>query len=40
VRDAYLSLVQQNRMILLDGDKPVDKVAENVLKVVLKELER
>jgi dTMP kinase len=38
VRDVYLNLVQQNRMILLDGNKPVDKVAENVLKVVLKKL--
>ena len=38
VRDVYLILVQQNRMILLDGNKPVDKVAENVLKVVLEEL--
>jgi dTMP kinase len=38
VRDVYLKLVQQNRMILLDGDKPVHKVAENVLKLVLKEL--
>ncbi len=38
VRAVYLNLVQQNRMILLDGDKPVNKVAENVLKVVLKEL--
>jgi dTMP kinase len=38
VREVYLILVQQNRMILLDGSKPVDKVAENVLKVVLEEL--
>jgi dTMP kinase len=39
VRKVYLNLVRQNRMVLLDGDKPVDKVAENVLKVVLEELE-
>jgi dTMP kinase len=38
VRDVYLNLVQQNRMILLDGNKPVDGVAENVLEAVLKEL--
>ncbi len=40
VRDVYLGLVQQDRMILLDGDKSVDKVAENVLKAVLKELKQ
>lgn len=38
VRDVYLSLVQRNRMILLDGDKSIGEVAENVLKAVLKEL--
>jgi dTMP kinase len=40
VRDVYLSLVQQNRMILLDGNKSVDKVAESVLKIVLNELKQ
>ena len=40
VRDVYLSLVQQNRMTLLDGTKPADEVAENVLKAVVKELRR
>jgi len=40
VRDVYLNLVQQNRMILLDGNKSVDKVAENVLRVVLKRLKQ
>jgi len=39
VRDTYLNLVQQNRMISLDGNKSVDKVAEDVLRIVLKELE-
>ena len=38
VRDMYLNLVQQNRMISLDGNKSVDKVAEDVLRAVLKEL--
>jgi dTMP kinase len=38
VRDVYLILVQQNRMILLDGNKPVGKVAERVLETVFKEL--
>lgn len=40
VRDVYLDLVQQDRMILLDGNEPVEKVAENVLKIVLKELKQ
>jgi hypothetical protein len=31
--------VQQNRMILVDGDKSIGEVAENVLKAVLEELE-
>ena len=38
VRDLYLKLVQQNRMVLLDGTRSIDEVTENVLKVVLKEL--
>jgi dTMP kinase len=40
VRATYLNLVQQNRMIMLDGNDPVDEVAENVLKVVLKDLKQ
>jgi len=39
VRHMYLNLVQQNRMISLDGNKSIGKVAEDVLKIVLKELE-
>ena len=38
VRAMYLNLVQQNRMISLDGNKSVDKVAEDVLRIVLEEL--
>ncbi len=40
VRAMYLNLVQQNRMILLDGNKPVDKVAGSVLEAVLRELKQ
>jgi dTMP kinase len=39
VRDVYLNLVQQNRMIPVDGDKSIGDVAENFLKAVLEELE-
>ena len=39
VRDVYLNLVQQHRMISLDANKSIDEVAEDVLKIVLKELE-
>lgn len=40
VRDVYLSLVQQKRMVLLDGTRSIDEVTENVLNIVLKELKR
>jgi len=38
VRSAYLSLVEQERMVTLDGNKSIDEVARNVLNMVLKEL--
>lgn len=40
VREVYLKMVQDNRLILLDGDKPVDDVANDILKVVLGFLKR
>ena len=39
VRDMYLNLVQQRRMVALDGNKSMGKIAEDVLRTVLKELE-
>jgi len=38
VREFYLRLVQEQRLTLVDGDKPVDEVMEDVLKKVLIEL--
>jgi len=34
VREVYLKMVRDNRLILLDGDKPVDDVANDIQKVV------
>jgi dTMP kinase len=39
VRDGYLSLVQQQRMVALDGNKSIDEIARDILEAVLKELE-
>jgi len=39
VRDVYLNLVQQQRMVTLDGNKSIDEIAKDVLETVLKELE-
>ena len=39
VREIYLDLAQQQRMVSLDGNKTVNEVAEDILKTVLKELE-
>jgi dTMP kinase len=39
VRDTYLNLVQQRRMVALDGNKSMGEIAEDVLSTVLKELE-
>jgi len=38
VREVYLKMVQAQRLILVDGDKPVSKVEENVLEIVLARL--
>ena len=35
VREVYLKMVQEKRLVLIDGDKPVRDVAKNVLDVVL-----
>lgn len=39
VRDSYLDLVQQRRMVALDGNKSVGEIAKDVLSTVLMELE-
>jgi dTMP kinase len=39
VRDAYLNLAQQKRMVALDGNKSIDEIAKDVLGAVLEELE-
>jgi dTMP kinase len=39
VREIYLDLAQQQRMVSLDGNKTVNEIAEDILKTVLKELE-
>lgn len=39
VRDSYLDLVQQRRMVALDGNKSVGEIAKDVLSTVLRELE-
>jgi dTMP kinase len=38
VRDVYLSLAKQHRMVLLDADKSVKEVSKRVLAVVLEKL--
>ena len=35
VREVYLEIAEDKRLVLIDGDKPVRKVAKNVLEVVL-----
>jgi len=39
VREVYLDLAQQQRMVTLDGNKSIDEIAKNVLETVLKEPE-
>ncbi len=38
VREVYLSLVKQHRMVLLDADKSVKEVSKSVLAIVLEKL--
>jgi len=40
VREVYMKMVGDGRLVLLDGNKTVDDVADDVLKVVLDFLER
>ncbi len=40
VREVYLGLVTDEKMIMIEGDKPVKDVAEDILKLVLEFLER
>jgi dTMP kinase len=40
VREIYLQMVRDGRMIMLKGDKPIKDLAEDILKVVLDFLER
>ena len=35
VRDVYLGLVQQQRLIILDGNRSIDEISESILKIVL-----
>ncbi len=35
VRDVYMKLVQEQRLMLIDGEKPIREVAKNILKIVL-----
>jgi dTMP kinase len=35
VREVYLKMVKEKRLVLIDGDKPVREVAKNVLEIVL-----
>lgn len=39
VRDIYLNLAQQQRMVALDGNKSTGELAKEILSMVLKELE-
>lgn len=38
VREAYLKLVEQKKLVPVDGNKPVKEVAKDILKIVLKHL--
>jgi len=38
VRDVYLKLARQRRMVLLDGNKSIEDLAESILRIFLKEL--
>jgi len=36
VREVYMKMVQEQRLTLVDGDKPIREVAKNILEIVLK----
>ena len=40
VREIYMKLVRERRLKLVDGNKPANEVAQNILAVVLKRLKR
>jgi len=40
VREVYLRMVKEGRMVAVDGDKPVENVTDEILRIVLDFLER
>jgi len=40
VREVYMQLVRERRLVLVDGNRPASEVAQNILTVVLKRLKR
>ena len=38
VREIYLSLVREGELILIDGDRPVEEIAEDIMRIVLEKL--
>lgn len=38
VREVYMKLVREGRLVLVDGNRPASEVAQNILAVVLKRL--
>lgn len=40
VREVYMQLVREKRLLLIDGNRPAPEVAQNILDVVLKHLKR
>jgi dTMP kinase len=40
VREVYMKLVRDGRLVLVDGNKPTSEVAQDILNIVLKRLKR
>lgn len=40
VREVYMQLVREKRLLLIDGNRPAPEVVQNILNVVLKHLKR
>jgi dTMP kinase len=40
VREVYMQLVREKRLVLIDGNRPAREVVQNILAVVLKRLKR
>ncbi|MFB0567702.1 MAG: dTMP kinase [Candidatus Bathyarchaeia archaeon] len=38
VREVYMQLIREGRLVLIDGNRPASEVAQNILAVVLKRL--